>query len=514
MLTRLFRLIIHFEDTEIDLIDVYGFIFNLPVLEYNKISVPFARSILFSSNIIPKQSSSIKHLVIDYRCTIGNLSLILAYAPQLRRLNLNKSLYSSVHIISSQILSNLTHLCINKCDIHFDQFEILIIKISSQLQVLKLSTFDHSYLDANRWEQLISQHMTQLRRFYFQHRESSDNNPQLINEFTSPFWIDRQWIFDITVDGLEFIYSVQPYRYLVESYTLNRDLLISFRKRWFEFDKLDNHDYSFTQNGTQTEMQRKDIINPSIQSDKNVQLTVTHRFTQASMRLLINKINSISTMVEITCLDIDCSKILTQTLINLINLLPHLDSLRISYLPLPEIQNIPVLQKNKNITKINFEQMFDMEQIQFLIQLCPCVQYLIINCTSCPTESNPSLPRSVGRKRRFQRLRRALVSASGLVTQCVLHNDSENNNRRTYLSPTNLYSSQSNNDDRTSDIYLIPYIQSILKSFKCLILLTLNILSVSNMIVPKIQTMINKEYRHYYTIERINNQIILRRNIQ
>ena len=266
ILTRLFRLIIHFEDDQMDLIDVYGFVFNLPVLEYNKISLPFAKSILFSSNTIPKQSSSMKHLVIDYHCTVGDLSLILAHTPQLRRLNLKKTLTSFRHIISSLVLSDLTHLHIHKCDMPFGRFEVLITKVSSQLQVLTLSTFDHSsYLDANLWKQLICQHMPQLRKFHFQHRESSDNNHQLtphhqlINQFTSPFWTDRQWIFEITIDGLDFLYSIQTYRYLEESYTLTRDFFIFFRKRWFEFDKLDN----------QTEIQRTDIINPSIQSDEN-----------------------------------------------------------------------------------------------------------------------------------------------------------------------------------------------------------------------------------------------------
>ncbi|CAF1294747.1 unnamed protein product [Adineta ricciae] len=286
ILTRLFRLIIHFTDDTMDLSDIYGFIGNLPVLEYNKISILFAKFVSFSSNIIKKQSTSIKQLVIDYNCTTEDLSHTLAHTPQLHRLYLKKTLNSSQHIVSSPTLSNLTHLHINKCDMHFDQFKLLIEEISSQLQVLKLFTLDHSsYLDANHWEQIISHHMTKLQKFYFQHRESSDNNHQpkphhqLINQFTSSFWTDRQWIFDITINNLDFIYSIQPYR-----------------KQWFESDQFNN----------QTEIQRTEI-NSSIQFDKNVQLTITHRFTHACLRLLTNKINSISTIVKITCLDIDCT---------------------------------------------------------------------------------------------------------------------------------------------------------------------------------------------------------------
>ena len=220
-LTRLIRLIIYLDNDTTDLTAVYYPIFNLPVLKYSKISFLQSENLLMLPlNISPQQSNSIEYLVIDHPCTINDLSIIFLYAPQLRRLSFKKSLSLSLRTQSSLTLSNLTHLYIYKCAMDFDTFEIFTTKISSQLQVLKLCTVNcPSYLDADRWERLISQNMPQLRNFYFKYHESFNNNyqltthHQLLNRFTWSFWTDRQWIFGVIFDHREINYSIQPYRY-------------------------------------------------------------------------------------------------------------------------------------------------------------------------------------------------------------------------------------------------------------------------------------------------------------
>lgn len=80
---------------------------------------------------------------------------------------------------------------------------------------------DSAYLDANRWERLISKHMPYLEKFDFEHHEFFDDQlrtaeyHQLIHRFTSVFWIKRQWIFALKTtrnrDGEnEIIYSIRP----------------------------------------------------------------------------------------------------------------------------------------------------------------------------------------------------------------------------------------------------------------------------------------------------------------
>jgi hypothetical protein len=116
----------------------------------------------------------------------------------------------------------LTHLSIKDCILSFDKFELFIIKICSQLKLLRIfNRTDITYLDANRWQWLISHHMYRLSVFDFQHsiRIEEVENIQvyhtMINKFASSFWIERQWFFahqHCSQYGCMKFYSTQPYR--------------------------------------------------------------------------------------------------------------------------------------------------------------------------------------------------------------------------------------------------------------------------------------------------------------
>jgi hypothetical protein len=43
-----------------------------------------------------------------------------------------------------------------------------------------------------------------------------DPNDRSINQFTSPFWIERQWFFELKHELGELIYSIHPYRYFTK----------------------------------------------------------------------------------------------------------------------------------------------------------------------------------------------------------------------------------------------------------------------------------------------------------
>jgi hypothetical protein len=63
---------------------------------------------------------------------------------------------SNIKEETSIILPNLTYLVIEECHTSFDEFGIFIKKISSQLQVLPINTFeDEIYIDPYRWKRLI-----------------------------------------------------------------------------------------------------------------------------------------------------------------------------------------------------------------------------------------------------------------------------------------------------------------------------------------------------------------------
>jgi hypothetical protein len=68
-------------------------------------------------------------------------------------------------------------------------------------------------------------------------------------------------------------------------------------------------------------------------------------------------------------------------LLEFINCLPNLHALSVSCLTLLE-SNISIKEiSNKNqITKVNLEKMEIFEQIQFLIDLCPHIEYFQVGC--------------------------------------------------------------------------------------------------------------------------------------
>ncbi len=76
---------------------------------------------------------------------------------------------------------------------------------------------DITYLDADRWERFISQNLPQLEEFKLQYYEQTiDPNKSLTdlegpNQFSSPFWIARKWVFCAEADG---IYSIRSYKYI------------------------------------------------------------------------------------------------------------------------------------------------------------------------------------------------------------------------------------------------------------------------------------------------------------
>jgi len=210
------------DDSEL-LSDIYQLIFRLPALKYTKISIPADEQIELLPLSTNSTGSTLEHLDINYPCTLDEMTAILSYTPRLIRLRCTElsELNSDIKRETSIILPNLTHIVIQECHMSFDEFEIFIKKISSQLQVLRINTFeDEIYIDPDRWKRLILQHIPNLRKFYFSHHEDNINAfhskryHALLNRFTSSFWIKRQWIFEYQIDYSQTIYSIRPYRYI------------------------------------------------------------------------------------------------------------------------------------------------------------------------------------------------------------------------------------------------------------------------------------------------------------
>ncbi len=204
---------------------IYRSIFRLPFLKYNKLSygpwkvpvkLPFARN---------EQFSSIKYLNIDIDIAFNELISILSYTPQIRHLTCRYLFNTSLDINREIIftLPNLTHINMNKCRLQFVEFEIFIKLISLKLQVLRFTTSENiDFLDADRWQILILQYIPQLRIFEFAYEENISNNFQLdlhhnnIKQFTSSFWKERKWYFQLEIDSSSSINN--RIIYLIHSY--------------------------------------------------------------------------------------------------------------------------------------------------------------------------------------------------------------------------------------------------------------------------------------------------------
>ncbi|CAF5059390.1 unnamed protein product [Rotaria sp. Silwood1] len=359
----LFSLTIDTRQTLKDLSNIYEFIFDLPKLKYVKFSagVPEDINVTVSLPIATnKQVNAIKYLFIDHPCAFNELFTIISYTPEICHLYFIHKKGSTLKFenIFPITLSNLTHLSIYGDEITFDEFQIFITKIYSKLNVLSVTSLsnDMTYLDADRWEEFILKYLPLLQKFYLKYHVFYDNEHAILiyfkklNRFTSSFWIERQWILEAEIDFDMIIYSIRPYK-----------------ERWYEYDT-----------------QHK-IRNFSNKCSKSMRIVLMSFTAEQDFDLLSENIRHVLTVAQIYHLKIS-NKLFNGALIELLYLLPELDSLQISsislshwrYLSVDEVE-LDSISKKSRITKVCLDKMFTIEEINFLIEICPHMTYLKVN---------------------------------------------------------------------------------------------------------------------------------------
>jgi len=326
-----------------------------------------------------QQFSTIEYLVIDHCCSVQQLSTIISYTPQLSRL---KFMHIDdddldIGIISPITLSNLTHLTMVVFSVMFDEFEMFISKLYSKLKYLRFTSLseDIAYLDANRWERIILQYLPQLKKFYFKYFKGIEyENVSQVNfckpdQFSSPFWIERQWVFVAKFDTEEIVYSIRPYKYDNKSLLYQINSLVTFRKNWYEFSS-------------------DKIVNSAIDLAKSPRLTIVETLPVELSEQLIMDINHVLPVSQIYYLQISEKKIFSDILIQIINSLPELHSLKIHSLSLyksrrltaEEVDIFLLAEERSKITKVCLESMVEIQEIFFLMTLCPYMAYLKVDC--------------------------------------------------------------------------------------------------------------------------------------
>ncbi|CAF4973866.1 unnamed protein product, partial [Rotaria sp. Silwood1] len=355
-LPRLFSLSIKTSNTYENLNDIYRLIFTLPTLKWCRFIFDRKNSSFSLPMAINKQQSTIEYLSIHHHCTLNELYTIISYTPQLRRLKLCHKLEidSNIRTISPIILANLTNVSIYMHHVKFDEFEIFIRKICSTLKILHINIYsqDIAFLDAYQWEKLILKSLPQLEKFYLRYYERADRVYKYPiyngepNQFISSFWIERQWVFEAEINSESIIYLVHPYR-----------------KRWYE--------------NTQDK-----ICNSSRDFSKSIRLTLKNVDSDDIEKLLTIATRRVLTVAQVYDLEIPKEKIFIGTLIEIVNLLPEINTLKIHSLSLyePRMLNseerctFSSIKDTSKITNVYLEKMNEIEEFSFLSELCPYME--------------------------------------------------------------------------------------------------------------------------------------------
>ncbi|CAF4058320.1 unnamed protein product [Adineta steineri] len=332
-----------------DISDIYRLIFSLPTLKYNKISLEELNyeyddineiNISLPVGIPNQQFSTIEYFVINHECTLDELIFILCHTPQLRHFICGNLLKADQNVEDEQIptLSYLKHIRIDCCYLDFNDFERFIKKVSPQLQRLHIKpNFSKAYLDADRWERLITNYIPHLDTLIcncYQHNFIIYEDRSLhliINQFSSPFWVNKGWIFEIFIDCRIIHFSIH-----------------SSKKTCFIFDET------------------KETMMPHSKSNNLVIQLEIQSFASNPKRnqSLIDNYKLMFDSIKFTHLTINCETISSELLIQIIEMLPHLVSLHILSIPIIQ-NNADVLHrvslKNK-ITQVKLEKITEIEQ--------------------------------------------------------------------------------------------------------------------------------------------------------
>ncbi|CAF1381398.1 unnamed protein product [Adineta steineri] len=148
---------------------------------------------------------TLEYLAFNNPPDLSSIYNLLSYTPRLRRLSFRaNTLYIRDRPLEEFILPhNLTSISLCYWNLSFDEFASFIAIVGSKVEFLRISIIHKTALsNAYQWQQLILRHIPRLRTFLFDYHGSSikdaDGNSRcrtLLDEFSSRFWIERQWFF-------------------------------------------------------------------------------------------------------------------------------------------------------------------------------------------------------------------------------------------------------------------------------------------------------------------------------
>ncbi|CAF1392396.1 unnamed protein product [Rotaria magnacalcarata] len=281
---------------------------------------------------------------------------------------------------------DLTHVNLKLQRITFDYFESSIMKFFHHLQVLRISTSnDIEYLNATRWEKVISSYMSQLRVFDIEHEHVLKNGTDinlyqnLTNQFTTSFWTKRKWFFGHQHSCLGhsnhvIFYSTHSYR---RNYYKLRNVCNRYnylRQTVYNLDVV-RHVHI----GQQSRLNYCSIYFPNA-----TELAISDAAFDGSACSLLGNIVCLSKLTKIV---IDYKITHFSETMQILNSAYNCQTLVIHFFSVDESQlsftqtseTFRLLSSRNNIRNLTVKSLCTLQQVEFLVQLCPRLQHLDIH---------------------------------------------------------------------------------------------------------------------------------------
>ena len=193
-----------------DISNVYQLIFALPSIKFLEVKTNTVIKTIDLTMPTPERYSQIEYLVVKHQCSTDNLLALLSYTPRLRRLACQCITETEMNTRreDTTAIPTLARISIGEWHADFDRLEAFLTKISSELECLTIKCFEPvEFLNAERWERIITQYLPRLSRLNLTYKESIGRRfvgtqlHQHIHRFRSSFWSKRHWLFNVELDN-------------------------------------------------------------------------------------------------------------------------------------------------------------------------------------------------------------------------------------------------------------------------------------------------------------------------
>jgi hypothetical protein len=333
----------------------------------------------FNSSIL----TPIEYLVLNCRFSIGTLNNLFCCLPKLRYLSIDclvGSDYTDLYHQRPAAMEYLKTVSIKLDNVHFKLLELLIKCFFKHVEVLHLSTQnDPTYLDAKVWEKVISLLMPNLRIFDIHYNGSALTYHDLISQFNSSFWIQRQWYFthqhnwQATSEDNGIFYSTNPYRRKDYPFhwELNQQNCSTIPEKNLNSVK---HVHLFSRLATDNWANYFPNAN---------ELTI-ERYFPTSDDSISATFNRILPLQQLNKLIINSLNISFEQIIKLIRFTPNLNTFKFNLLSfigtnfklIEQSEDFQYVSNTNKITNLELREPCTLDKFQMIMKLFPHVEYL------------------------------------------------------------------------------------------------------------------------------------------